>query len=95
MKTHVLILVLSLAHLGTAVADVELTQHCIARGTCREGNPLMPQSRAGMYSVDFSLVGLATWQSYRAHKRGERLWWLAPTAGIAAHSAGIGTGLQH
>ena len=34
-------------HLGLAVLDVELTQHCIANENCVEGNPLMPSSQKG------------------------------------------------
>ena len=41
-------------HLGTAVFDMEMTQHCIATHQCREGNPLMPSSLAGQLSVDFA-----------------------------------------
>ncbi len=36
---------------GTAIADVETTQSCLSRGTCREGHPLVPDNRAAAYGV--------------------------------------------
>jgi len=84
---------LDMAHAGAAVADIELTQHCLANHTCREANPLMPTSRAGAYALDFSLVGFAAYASHRLHKQHNRWWWTSPAAGIAAHGAGVGTGI--
>ena len=40
-------LLLNGAHLGMAMFDVEMSQHCIAERKCVEGNPLMPSSQAG------------------------------------------------
>lgn len=34
-------------HLGLAMLDIATTQHCIADGHCREGNPMMPSSLGG------------------------------------------------
>src|SRR5215469_15227962 len=34
-------------HLGLASLDIAMTQHCIADGHCREGNPMMPSSLSG------------------------------------------------
>jgi len=82
-------------HLGTAVFDMEMTQHCIATHQCREGNPLMPSSLAGQLSVDFALVGYGSFVSYRLKKHGSKLWWISPATGVAAHSVGAATGLAH
>jgi hypothetical protein len=82
-------------HLGLAVFDVELTQHCIAENRCREANPLMPSSQAGQLSLNFAYVGYGAYVSYKLKKRGMRIWWLSPTVGIAAHSAGATTGILH
>ena len=82
-------------HLGMAVADVELTQHCIANHQCREGNPLMPSSHAGQLSIGIGYVALGSFASYRLKKRRSPYWWLPPTGGIAGHAAGIATGLSH
>jgi len=38
---------------GSTAMDIESTQACIARHTCKEGNPLMGQSRAQNYAVAF------------------------------------------
>jgi hypothetical protein len=82
-------------HLGMAVLDVELTQHCIATHQCREGNPLLPSSLAGKLSVESALVAYGSFVSYRLKKRKSKLWWLPPMAGIASHGAGAATGLAH
>jgi hypothetical protein len=82
-------------HLGMALFDVEMTQRCIASHTCREGNPIMPSSLAGQLGVNFALVGYGSFVSYRMKKHGSHLWWLSPTMGAAAHSAGAATGLAH
>jgi hypothetical protein len=82
-------------HLGMAVLDVELTQHCIANQHCVEGNPLMPSSHAGQLGMNFALVGWGTFVSYKFKKQGSKLWVLSPTVGIAAHTLGIATGIAH
>lgn len=83
------------AHLGMAVFDVEMTQHCLADHHCVEGNPLMPSSQAGQLGVNFALVGFGTLVSYKLKKQGNRLWMLSPAVGIAAHTVGVATGLAH
>ncbi len=82
-------LLLNGSHLAMALFDVGMTQHCIAMNRCREGNPLMPSSLGGQLGVDFALVGYGSFVSYRLKKRGNRLWWLSPTVGAAAHGVGV------
>jgi hypothetical protein len=82
-------------HLGLAVLDVELTQHCIANHHCVEGNPLMPSSHAGQLGINFALVGYGAFVSYKLKKQDRKLWLLSPTVGIAAHSVGVATGIAH
>jgi hypothetical protein len=82
-------------HLGMAVFDVEMTQHCIATHQCREGNPLMPSSQAGELGVSFALVGYGSYISYRLKRHGTHTWWIAPVAGASAHAVGAATGLEH
>jgi hypothetical protein len=82
-------------HLGMAVLDVEMTQHCIATQHCREGNPLMPSSLAGGLSVNLALVGYGSYVSYRLKKHHSSMWWLSPTVGTASHIVGVATGLMH
>ena len=82
-------------HLGMAIFDVEMTQHCLADHHCVEGNPLMPSSMGGQLGVNFAIVGLGTLASYRLKKNDSKLWILSPTVGIAAHTLGVATGFAH
>jgi hypothetical protein len=83
-------------HLGLALLDVQLTQHCIADHHCVEGNPLMPSSRSGQLSIDFAYVGYSAFVSYRLRKQNKaHLWWISPVTGIAAHALGVASGLGH
>lgn len=82
-------------HLGMAVADVEITQHCISTRRCRESNPLVPSSQAGALSVNIALVGYGAWLSHGMKRNRSRLWWLSPTSGIAGHVAGIIAGAMN
>lgn len=82
-------------HLGMAVFDVEMTQHCIAYHHCVEGNPLMPASHAGQLGVNFALVGYSTFISYRLKKKESRLWILSPIMGISAHTIGVASGFMN
>jgi hypothetical protein len=81
-------------HLGMAFLDVALTQRCIAADQCMEGNPMMSSSLPAQLGVDFVSVGYAAFMSYKLKKHHSTLWWLSPTTGIAAHTAGIITGLM-
>jgi len=81
--------------LGMAIADVEATHRCIVSHQCRETNPLMPSNLAGALTVNFAFASFSTFTSYRMKKHNARMWWLSPTAGIAAHVAGLATGLAH
>lgn len=81
---------------AATVADIETTQSCIHAGTCREGNPLMGQSRAQAYSVSMSINALAFWAAaeQKRHGRGASpffiLWGAtAMHATLAAHNASL------
>jgi hypothetical protein len=82
-------------HLGMAVFDIEMTQHCIANGHCVEGNPLMPASHAGQLGVNFALVSYSTFISYRLKKKESKLWILSPIVGISAHTIGVASGIRN
>jgi hypothetical protein len=76
------------------VADIETTQSCIRAGTCKEGNPLMGQSRAQEYSVAMSINALAFWAAAEQKRHGHRavpryiLWGAtAMHAALAAHNS--------
>jgi hypothetical protein len=82
-------------HLGMAIFDVEMTQHCLADHHCVEGNPLMPSSTRGQLGVSFATAGLGALASYRLKKNDSKLWVLSPTVGIIAHTLGVATGFAH
>ncbi len=88
-------LMLNGIHLGMALLDVEMTQHCMAEHRCTESNPIMPSSYAGQIEVDLGWVTFAAADSFWARKHNIRGWWLAPMVGIAAHAAGAVTGFVH
>ncbi len=88
-------LLLNGIHLGTALLDVEMTQHCMAEHKCTEGNPMMPSTQAAQIGVDLGSVTFAAAGSYWARKHNIRKWWIAPVVGIAAHAAGSATGFAH
>jgi hypothetical protein len=76
--------------MGTTIADIETTQHCLGNGTCRELNPMIPHSRAGMYAVNLPINALAMYVSYRLKASGHKTWWIAPIAISGAHGVGAG-----
>lgn len=82
-------------HLGMAVFDVEMTQHCMAEHKCQEGNPIMPSSHAGQIGVSFGFVAYTAAGSYWMKKHKSKIWWAPSAAGIAAHAAGLATGFVH
>jgi len=88
-------LLMNTAHLALAMLDVEMTQHCIGDHTCREANPLMPSSQAGMIGVSLGLFSYTTSASYYLKKHQSKIWWLGPTVGIGAHAVGLVSGIQH
>jgi hypothetical protein len=76
--------------MASTIADIEGTQQCLGNGSCRELNPLMPQSRAGMYAVNLPINAAAMYLSYRLKASGHRTWWIAPLAISGAHAIGAG-----
>jgi hypothetical protein len=88
-------LMLNGLHLGMAILDEQITQHCIADHQCREGNPMMPSSQAGQITIDLALVAYGTGLSYWLKKHKSRWWRLPPDSGIATHTVGVSIGLLH
>ncbi len=76
--------------MGFTIADIERTQHCLGNGTCRELNPMLPLSRAGMYAVNVPMNAAAMYLSYRLKASGRRTWWIAPVAIGGSHGVGFG-----
>ena len=74
--------------LGLTVADIEVTQHCLARRTCHELNSLLPHSRVGMYAVNLPVNVGAMYLGYRLKKSGRRTWWIAPAIVSGSHGVG-------
>lgn len=56
--------------IASTVADLETTQSCIHAGTCKEGDPLLGQSRAQAYSVSMSFNALVFWAAAQEKRHG-------------------------
>ena len=80
--------------MATTVTDVELTQHCIRAGTCREGNPLLSADRGKVYAIQFPLAIGVSYLGHRWRKDGFKYWWVPQVALISAHGTGIGFGMR-
>jgi hypothetical protein len=55
---------------GATILDIESAQHCIHSGGCREGNPIMGQSRAQEYGVAMPITALVYYLSVREKQHG-------------------------
>jgi hypothetical protein len=55
---------------ASTIADIETTHACIRAGTCKEGNPLLGQSRAQAYSVAMSVNAFAYWAAAEQKRHG-------------------------
>jgi hypothetical protein len=88
-------LLLNGIHLGLAMFDMGLTQHCIANHQCKEGNPLMPSSTGGRLGVTLGLFASSAGGSYYLKKHRARAWWVLPFTGTVGHTAGVASGLAH
>lgn len=83
---------------GLMVADIELSHHapCFAAGACREGNPLLGQTRAQAYAVAGAITALdwlgVAWLrkgDRQYHIGGSKYWWIPPMVGQATSAVGI------
>ena len=80
---------------GLTVADIELTQHCIYKGVCREGNPMMPTtSRAKLYPLQFGITAAHSYLAYRLKKKGTKRWWLPQFSLSVSHGVGVAFGVR-
>jgi hypothetical protein len=84
------------------VADIEIAHHlpCFQDGTCKEGNPLLGQTRLQGYSVAAGLTAIS-WIGEAYARKGDRNWriggykdwWIVPTIGYVTSAIGIITSL--
>jgi len=79
--------------LSIASTEVTFSRPCFRAGTCREGNPLLGNSRVGHYRVKLPVIALAWWGTAylragdeKKNIGGMRDWWLLPLA----YQAGAG-----
>jgi hypothetical protein len=80
------------------VADIEITHHapCFEAHTCKEGNPLLGQTRAQAYAVSGAVTAL-DWLgtayirkgSKPQHVGGYKFWYIIPIIGQASSGVGI------
>ena len=85
---------LTAATVASTVADIELTQHCISRNTCREANPLLLSGRKRAYAIALPIAIGASYLGYRWRRDGAKYWWVAQAAVTTGHGVGIGFGLR-
>ncbi len=77
------------------VADIELTQHCIHKGTCHEGNPLVPTTnRAKLYPFQLGVTAAQSYFAYRLKKKGAKRWWLPQFSLSVSHGVGVAFGVR-
>lgn len=76
---------LTVAQFASAAFDIESTQRCIRSGACKEGNPLMGQTRAQEYAVAFGGEALVTVLAYKLKKHGHAAWKIAPIFDVGLH----------
>ena len=75
------------AAIALSIADIEVTQNapCFRSGTCREGNPLIGNSRASQYGIRLSAI-FGAWMGTAYLRKGDRRfnmggmkkWWIFP-----------------
>ncbi len=85
---------LGVAVFGLTAMDLEFTQYCLHRGTCRELDPTLPNSHWGMYAVNTPTNVAVMYFSYRRRASGKWGWWLAPLIDIGAHVGGVGSNIR-
>jgi hypothetical protein len=80
------------------VANIESLHHlpCFQDGNCKEGNPLLGQTRAQSYTVSTALIAQEWWGaaylrkgSKTEHIGGNRDWYIIPVIGQALSAVGI------
>jgi len=64
---------MSLALTGATVLDIEGSQACIDKHTCREANPLMRGSKAERYAVAMPINGFVIWWAAREKQHGRAI----------------------
>ena len=79
---------------GLTIADYEMTLSCLSRHVCKEGNPTLPTSRAGMYASNMAVSSALYYLSYRRKAAGKRLWWIPPLAIIGSHTVGVASNIR-
>ena len=69
---------------GSTAMDIESTQSCIARHTCKEGNPLMGQSRAQNYAVAFGADAVVWVLGVKQKQKGQGVLTFCEDYGLSA-----------
>jgi hypothetical protein len=79
---------------ATTAFDMELTQHCLQRGTCHELNPTLPTSHWGMYATNTPVNAAVMYLAYKRRQGGHRDWWIWPMVDTGIHIVGMGSNLR-
>ena len=76
------------------VADIELSQSCMRKGTCSEASPFVPKSRAQAYALQAPFLLGTSYLAYRLKHHGAKAWWLPQVGLMAGHGVGVASGLR-
>lgn len=82
------------------IADIELTQHCLHKHRCREGNPLLTGSRPRAYAIGLGTAAGFSYLGYRLKKKEELgestflRWWYPQLMLGVGHGGGIVGGFR-
>ena len=79
---------------AATIADVELSFSCIRRRTCREVNPLIPDSRPKAYAMQAGFTAGYAAIGYFMKKNGIGIWWLPQLSLVGVHGVGAGLALR-
>lgn len=79
------------ANIGLTVASVELTEHCLSRGTCVEGDPIFGKDpgRLKLYGIRGSALGAAFYFSRRSKLKGTSDWKFVPFLMLPVNAADV------
>ncbi len=87
------LLLLGLSYAAT-IADIELTQRCLHKGTCHEGNPLLSTKRAVLYPMQIGYTTGMNVLGYYLKKRRVQSWWIPQVGIVGGHGVGVSFGLR-
>ncbi len=84
------------ASFAATIVDIELSQSCINRYTCREINPIFKnRKRLGIYSISLGATGGYALMGYWLKKKELTIWYVPQLTLIGVHSFGATWALRY